>query len=342
MFGRRIAVCLVITLAFLVAGPSFAALVDLDKIDRALKREPAYSEKPRYCLLVFGADAATKVWLVLDGEDLYADLNADGNLGERFSPKNRRNLGAGGYRDWEYQLGEVAPADGAAKHTRFEVTAYQQGNEPLCHVIRVWVNDKIQQYAGWAQIFEDRREDAPVIHFGAPVICRPLRSHSLSRTATAPEIHLCFGTPGRGNETISAHIPISRFVGHDRRVWPVLQRSCTLILGHGSLWPRPVSPAIPAVWPGRRIRASMRGVTEIIRRVPGQERVISRRLPTSRRRDRRQWSVIRDIRSPMLRFGLIEPRRVNSLSLHRGEDRGSAADLAFATVGILLSNCRQR
>lgn len=214
MLGCRIAVCLIIASPFFVAGRSLAAPVNLGEIERTLKREPAYAEKPRYCLLVFGADARTKVWLVLDGEDLYVDLNANGDLtepGERFIPENRRNLGEspdGGYRDWEYQLGEVVPAGDAARHTRFEVKAYQLGDKPLCHIVCVWVNGTVQQYAGWGEIFEARREDAPVIHFGAPVICRQLRGHGLSRKAKVPEFHLCFGTPGLGKRSFA-------FVGYE-------------------------------------------------------------------------------------------------------------------------------
>jgi hypothetical protein len=179
MLGCRIAVWLLITLSLLVGRGSLAASpVDLSTIDRALKHEPAYAKKARYCLLVFGPGAHTKVWLVLDGDDLYADLNANGDItepGERFSSQDRRDA-AGGYRDWKYQLGEVVPAGGTTRHTRFELTAYQEGKKPLCHVVRVWVNDQVQQYAGWGEIFADRREDAPLIHFGAPVICRQLRA----------------------------------------------------------------------------------------------------------------------------------------------------------------------
>lgn len=72
---------------------------DLSKIPRAVGDQPAYASKdPRYCLLVFGPKAETRVWLALDlaydplrekpgkAEALYADLNGDGHLtgpGER-------------------------------------------------------------------------------------------------------------------------------------------------------------------------------------------------------------------------------------------------------------------
>jgi hypothetical protein len=57
-------------LAWLVA-PSFA--VDLTKVDRTIVKEPSYKSKPKYCLLVFGPEAKTRVWLVQDGDTLYVD-----------------------------------------------------------------------------------------------------------------------------------------------------------------------------------------------------------------------------------------------------------------------------
>ena len=34
---------------------------DLTKIDRTIAKEPAYKSKPKYCLLVFGPEAKTRV-----------------------------------------------------------------------------------------------------------------------------------------------------------------------------------------------------------------------------------------------------------------------------------------
>jgi hypothetical protein len=70
-----------LTLAILF-GPLPAA--DLAKIERTILKEPAYQTKaPRYCLLVFGPDAGTRVWLVLDGDTLYVDRNGNGDLTDK-------------------------------------------------------------------------------------------------------------------------------------------------------------------------------------------------------------------------------------------------------------------
>src|SRR6516162_1517208 len=60
-----------------------ARAADLAKIERKIAKEPAYQTKtPKYCLLVFGAEAKSRVWLVQDGDTLYVDRNGNGDLTE--------------------------------------------------------------------------------------------------------------------------------------------------------------------------------------------------------------------------------------------------------------------
>src|SRR5687767_5410138 len=60
-----------------------APAVDLTTIDRTIRKEPTYqSTKPLYCLLVFGPEAKTRVWMVLDDDVLYLDRNGNGDLTE--------------------------------------------------------------------------------------------------------------------------------------------------------------------------------------------------------------------------------------------------------------------
>lgn len=85
-------------LLLILATPA-AAAVDLTAIDRSLAKEPVYESKhPQYCLLVFGAEAKTRVWLVFDGDTLYIDRNGNGDLtepGERVTAvKSERMSGA--------------------------------------------------------------------------------------------------------------------------------------------------------------------------------------------------------------------------------------------------------
>ncbi len=85
-----------LVLVFTVCALGMAAAVagkspDLTKIDRRIKKEPHYtSKKPLYGLYVFGPEAETHVWVVLDMSTddlhqydvLYFDRDSDGDLTE--------------------------------------------------------------------------------------------------------------------------------------------------------------------------------------------------------------------------------------------------------------------
>jgi hypothetical protein len=65
----------------LALGLQPARAVDYSRIDRKVGKEPAYRSKaPKYALLLFGPQAALRVWVVLDGEEVYLDRNGDGDL----------------------------------------------------------------------------------------------------------------------------------------------------------------------------------------------------------------------------------------------------------------------
>src|SRR5262245_48209470 len=92
---------------------SAASAADLAKIDRTIAKEPAYKGKPKYCLLVFGPEAQTRVWLVLDGDTLYADRNGNGDLteeGERLAAAQK--TWAAGVKGRVWTVGDVAAAGG--------------------------------------------------------------------------------------------------------------------------------------------------------------------------------------------------------------------------------------
>ena len=66
----------------LVFSTAASAAVDLTTIPRRIVKEPAYRSRPKYCLLVFGREAKTRIWLVQDGPTLYVDRNGNGDLTE--------------------------------------------------------------------------------------------------------------------------------------------------------------------------------------------------------------------------------------------------------------------
>src|SRR5215213_476602 len=78
-----------IFLALSLGSVPAAEMPDLARVDRAIRKEPAYvARDPLYGLALFGQKAEKRVWLVLDkskpdaaGYDvLHIDRNADGDL----------------------------------------------------------------------------------------------------------------------------------------------------------------------------------------------------------------------------------------------------------------------
>jgi hypothetical protein len=83
----------------------------LAKIDRRIAREPTYQHQPKYCLLLFGPQAKTRVWLVLDGDILYVDRNGNGNLTEKGKQV------AALKPTQVYAAGNITEPDRGSKHT---------------------------------------------------------------------------------------------------------------------------------------------------------------------------------------------------------------------------------
>src|SRR5919201_6149627 len=91
----------------LLTWASLASAADLSQHDRCINKEPAYRTKPKYCLLVFGPEAKTKVWLVQDGGTLYVDKNGNGDLtepGEKVAADKREGADEGEYT---FSVGEI-------------------------------------------------------------------------------------------------------------------------------------------------------------------------------------------------------------------------------------------
>ena len=171
-----------------------AAAADLSQIDRTIRKEPTYQAKPKYCLLVFGPEAKTRVWLVQDGNVLYVDRNGNGDLTEK---DKRVEWKAGGGALPTFEAGEIK--DASLTHTglsvmRFTANAEMIGNakefervkkanpepwiwwvfvtaerspddkRPLPKQIKYVINGDGLGYL----LFADRPQDAPIIHVNGP------------------------------------------------------------------------------------------------------------------------------------------------------------------------------
>jgi hypothetical protein len=193
-----------------------AQAVDLTEIDRKIAAEPDYQSRPKYCLLVFGREARTRVWLVADGDTLHVSHN-DGDLrgtGSRVVKMQVSPTSAFA------NIGDVVEVDGT-KHTNLRVTRYSD-----CWTVRVVIagGDRAAvrlQSAGYDPVearwrngtgydehdklnFADRPQDAPIIHFNGPrTIGISGPAPTLDREGKAV-LKLGFGTPGLGTGTFAA------------------------------------------------------------------------------------------------------------------------------------------
>src|SRR5262245_39807942 len=150
-------------LAVAAVGPPapLAPAADLSKVDRRISKEPDYKTKaPRYSLLVFGPAAKTRVWVVLDGTDLYVDTNGDGDL---TAPGKRFPGDGAGFKD-------CTLVDKAGKDTYKLTYISVQRSEAEKRVFlmaNVEVVGKYKQYCDSTPA--KRPADAPVSHFHGPL-----------------------------------------------------------------------------------------------------------------------------------------------------------------------------
>lgn len=161
----------IISALLLAAGTAVSWGADLTKIDRTIHKEPTYEGRPKYCLLVFGLEAKTRVWLVLDGETLYVDRNGNGDLteeGERFAPQKTDWQNPGQPRIFKYffEVGDIAAADQKTKFGPLWILF--QGTAKAVHE-----NEGTIGVGGHRanKVPFSARTDAPIIHFAGPLTC---------------------------------------------------------------------------------------------------------------------------------------------------------------------------
>ncbi len=192
--------------SILLAGLSAAAFnppapgADLAAINRVILKEPAYQGKPKYCLLVFGPKADTRVWMVYDGKNFFVDRNGNGDLSE---PEERVPTSHG----HTFNSLKVVERDGKTQHT-LGVYCHGDGTFHL-HVNHgnraQYVGIELMDRPTWG----DRPESAPIIHLNGPMSFErygPL--YSMPRGAGNQRrfsLRLMLGTPGVGKGTFASY-----------------------------------------------------------------------------------------------------------------------------------------
>jgi hypothetical protein len=197
-------------LVLMIAGQA-AAGVDLSKIERHIVREPVYETgKPKYCLLVFGPQAQTRVWLVLAGKDLYADCTGKGDLtgpGKRLKNARPKDPTMA-----QYRTGPILAADGKTRYPDVKVFVFETGRANKEVIIDVDVPmgggapGTYRQRVGQGSDlqFADRPGDAPILHFGGPLTIALEGTKQVFVHGDKPSpLRVEVGTPGLGRGTFA-------------------------------------------------------------------------------------------------------------------------------------------
>jgi hypothetical protein len=223
---------------------------DLGQIDRRIAKEPAYRSKPRYCLLVFGPEAKTRVWLVQDGDSLYVDRNANGDLTE---PGEKVTARKGEYSNaaegvFSFEAGEIQEGELTHKNLTLSVmkldhlaTLYRQVKDfhaahPQARGYRLhievampgWkgagIGGRVEHIVAANDIngvlqFAERPDDAPIIHLGGPWQITFYGPHKLT-LGREEDMCLSVATPGLGAGTLA-------YIGYEgvipEKVYPTVE-----------------------------------------------------------------------------------------------------------------------
>jgi hypothetical protein len=223
--------CLSSVLMVLLVSSAASAAVDLMTIERKLVKEPAYRSQPKYCLLVLGPEAKTRVWLVQDGDTLYVDRNGNGDLteaNEKVTAEKSEDAEEGVYtfkagdvRDGKLlhkqlnlyvtKIDHLADRDDAVKkllkknpkargYSLF-LEVEMPGRKGVGAGGRVQQQTSVVDGTGVLQ-FSERPQDAPLIHFGGPWQVKLFSKHQLTIDRET-DVVLGVGSPGVGPGTFT-------------------------------------------------------------------------------------------------------------------------------------------
>lgn len=220
-----------LSLAVVLSPLARGYAADLSRVDRTIGKQPKYAGKPGYCLLVFGPEARHRLWLVRDGDSLYADRNGNGDLTDPGEKIPARKDGT----DSTFHVGTVR--SGKLEHRNLTVRASRLSSyvtdvtahpvaraalrkDPTIDVMSVSAEVEVPGLkgngdggrlmvgarfdAGGPLLFADNPRDAPIVHLGGPL---HLRSETARPTLYRNVVHdlmLTVGTPGIGAGTFAS------------------------------------------------------------------------------------------------------------------------------------------
>ncbi len=194
--------------AVLLVAAGFTRAADPSTIDRTLPDEPRYATPhPTYCLLVFGPEAKTRVWLVQDGDSVYIHASPDGKAPAEWRQVGRSDRGS-------FNLGDIWAEGGQVRYAGLTYAP----NAPK-RKLYIQVAGRRQE-AG-----RDRRgklafaaspAEAPVVHFDGPLTLDLFFAQQPLTGDEYDDVTAVVGTPGVGPGTLALFETDS----YPRGAWP--------------------------------------------------------------------------------------------------------------------------
>jgi len=198
--------------------------VDLSRIERTIAKEPAYATKtPLYAMIALGADASRRVWVVLDGDVLYLDRNANADLTDAEDRHPVKKISHGNQPAYtEDRIFSVSGVPREAGAPQSSVDVYAQVS--LFNLAYAWEDKAEQEVVALARrttvphiaffslnhegktistvIFamSESAAKAPILHFDGPLTLGRIGAYplDLTRGDEPTELKVAVGTAGVG------------------------------------------------------------------------------------------------------------------------------------------------
>src|SRR5262245_7919192 len=226
-------------LLHVVAAQATALAAEEPRSDRSLGEQPTYQTKaPGYALLSFGEGKADRVWLVWDGNTLYVDRIANGDLTD---PADRiaaqpQSPGSAADGSYTFEVGELllggrthkglavtvaqlAQYEGGSLGQRADVQAIlRQNSSAVTFTVSLdaeapglsggGIGGRLSYRAGPVDLagvlqFGNQPQAAPVIKIGGPHVITFFAERPSLRVGRASDFVLVVGSPGEGPGTLA-------------------------------------------------------------------------------------------------------------------------------------------
>jgi hypothetical protein len=200
----------------------------LARIKRTIGKEPVYRGQPKYILIALGKEARHRVWVVVDDDHAYFDLNGNGNLtdqGEAFKLKKNAIYDP----EWSCEIDGLYDPISKLRHDYVQIRPGAEGYIRIS-MDAAFANRWRPKLYGSANVrYSTKPANAPVVHFGGHPA---MELGIVTEGSQAVGLSALIGTHGIGTGSfvyyrqsvfdIATGGPFGRLPQPEARLWPPL------------------------------------------------------------------------------------------------------------------------